>query len=358
MPVKVAENRWDPVGAGLTLVLALALPLEKAKSMVTTLLKLGATSAQGDTEGVTAFHKFVQADVESLVDVLRDDDKTGFKAALNHIAFTSYQNKPEAPIQAAVENGNLDLVLKLLDSGALAEIDFETWLKSAKQFIKSRLHTYEQNKILYQTTVQQPLILALQSANPAIALELIERGADVNSMTTRAYSKITSRYSYYNGESALDLVRSSLGKLGKYKGEGKLAEPRWPQNMTEFLQKFEPGTYAHYMVSKDIEDVQMKYRRNRFLYDGEQNKIASRLGVQEKTEAIQNLIDVLKKIEQLLLEKGAKTFKELHPDTKDNDHLTFLRNVPEIFDFEYNFDFTFGSVTDVTEARRAAYIKL
>ena len=100
--------------------------MEKAKEMAKTLLSLGATSAQADMTGVTAFHVFVEENAGSLLESLWESDPTGTKTAINHIAFYGY-NASNTSLQVAVQEGNLALVLKLLDHGAITHVDFETW---------------------------------------------------------------------------------------------------------------------------------------------------------------------------------------------------------------------------------------
>ena len=121
LPVKFKNN-----GVLLTLVLALALPVEKAKEMAQTLLALGATSAQADINGFTAFHRYVEANAESLLKSLWETDPVGAKTAINHMAFAD-SNTCETPLQLAARGGNLALVLKLLEQGAATHIDFEAW---------------------------------------------------------------------------------------------------------------------------------------------------------------------------------------------------------------------------------------
>ena len=125
LPVKFVQSGARQ-GALLTLVLALALPVEKAKEMAKTLLSVGATSAQADMNGVTAFHSYVEANAESLLESLWETDPAGTKTVVNHITFRDYSSCQTA-LQVAVQNGNLPLVLKLLDRGAVAQVDFETW---------------------------------------------------------------------------------------------------------------------------------------------------------------------------------------------------------------------------------------
>ena len=67
------------------MVLALSLPVEKAKEMVKTLLSLGATSAQADINGVTAFHRYAEENASELLELLWEMDKTGSRSAINHL---------------------------------------------------------------------------------------------------------------------------------------------------------------------------------------------------------------------------------------------------------------------------------
>lgn len=126
MPVKFLDQQKKPQAALLTLVLTLALPVEKAKEMAKTLLSLGAASAQADLKGVTAFHSIVEQNAESVLDSLWETDPNGTKTAINHIAFDGYSSS-NTPLQIAVREGNLALVLKLLEHGALPHVDLETW---------------------------------------------------------------------------------------------------------------------------------------------------------------------------------------------------------------------------------------
>lgn len=94
--------------------------------MAETLLSVGATSAQADMNGLTVFHQYVEQNAETLLKLLWETDPTGTKTAINHIAFRD-SSTSNTPLQVAVQKGNLALVLKLLDHGAIPHIDFETW---------------------------------------------------------------------------------------------------------------------------------------------------------------------------------------------------------------------------------------
>jgi ankyrin repeat protein len=126
LPVKFMNSQKVPSGSLLTLVLALALPVEKAVSMTKTLLSLGATSAQADMNGATAFQHYVEQNADSLIKTLLEMDKTGSKNAINHVLATENGNA-KTPLQAAVRKGNLTMALQLLEHGAATEVGFESW---------------------------------------------------------------------------------------------------------------------------------------------------------------------------------------------------------------------------------------
>lgn len=126
MPVKFLDREKKPSGSLLTLVLSLALPVEKAMSMTKLILSLGATCAQGDVKGITAFQSYVEKDSLPLVETLLETDPTGSKTAIKHVAVPDW-NHTQTSLDVAIRAGNVDMVSKLLDHGASVEIDFDTW---------------------------------------------------------------------------------------------------------------------------------------------------------------------------------------------------------------------------------------
>jgi hypothetical protein len=87
--------------------------------------------------------------------------------------------------------------------------------------------------------------------------------------------------------------------------------------------------------------------------------------VQGKREAIQEAIETLERIEKVLLEKGAKTYKDLFPEEakKEKDHPNYnaynhINNENTDVKNRYAYDFSFSNVIDVTPARKAAYLDL
>jgi hypothetical protein len=336
--------------------------------MADLLLKLGATSAQADPNGCTAFHRYVEAGEEDLVDTLLANDKTGIKAAINHMVCggSYWSSEINAPISTAIENGDVALVLKLLTAGAKSEIDFDTWLKSAKvSTMSDRLGDLERSREMYSESVEQPLITAIRLGNTDIAIKLLENGADPNPLDTITQQLIFREYqrNYYKGRSALDLVQSSLKKLRGYTGEKRgPVEPKQTPGLDEFLKRFTEGTYSHCLVSCQVEEHRYNFVEGKKQYEKEIKKNPEPKGVPEKREAIEELIAGFEAVEEALISRGGKRFTELRPDIKTNLRGdSSSRNSRRADDEDpkpFDYSFSFHNDRDMTEKRRDGYIEL
>ncbi|KAI1776724.1 ankyrin [Hypoxylon cercidicola] len=384
LPVKFGDGSYsNPNTAILTLVLALALPVDKAVRMAETLLSLGATSSQADANNITAFHRYVQSGQHKLIESLWENDKIGLKAAINHVAINGnfYKSTSTTPLMTAIDNGDPILVLKLLEAGAKPDIDFDSWLKSARVSFENKLRDYEPNKKRFIDTVEQPLIVAIRSLQPSSAIGLLERGADPNTLTSVSHNFIRSELSrrYNKGQAALDVVRDLLREFhqtkralpgsneppepgrrpGFYSTEmhSYLEHPSEPFGTTEFLGKFEEGTYQHWLVSTDIEEEFDDYKRDLEQFEEQKTKNASLKGLPEKLQAIEDMISQLEGVEKALEAKDAKTFKQQYPDIPDTEQSKSSSSKNDS-PSPYSLEFKFINTTDVTDARKAAYVKL
>ncbi|KAI0547666.1 ankyrin repeat protein [Xylaria curta] len=378
LPVKIGDGSYsNPNTAILTLVLALALPIEKAVQMCETLLSLGATSSQADINSITAFHRYIQNGNMKVIECLWDNDKLGLKTAINHVAVTgsSWRSNVTSPLMTAIDQGNAILVLKLLDAGAKPDIDFDSWLQGAKFSFENQLGDFNSNQIKFQDGTEQPLLIAIQSPQPAIALELLERGADPSPLTKGSWNVVRNEWSRRDnrGETALDVVRELLRELRKYEGESvprktqrnlfghsnsnQLSNTDELRGATEFVSQFTTNTYKHWLVSADIEAKTERLKRNLEALKKEEGKVSSLTGLKEKKEAIQDMVLQLEKVEKALLEKGAKTFEELYPDIKCTPQEPYRSNEKQP-DTGYSWQFTFKVVKDLTQTRNDAYLKL
>lgn len=333
--------------------------------MARLLLELGATSSQADSNGCTAFHRYVKNGSMELVDVLLDADKSGIKTAINHILIKGYYwTDISAPLHTAVEHGNVILVLKLLNAGALSQIDFDTWLKAAKVSPNhsSNLGNLEQSQKTFKNSLEQPLITAIRSADPTVALRLLENGADPNTLTSDTERLLVDEYRrrYTKGTSILDLVQKLIAKLSKYSGE-ETSTKKPPQALGRetYLNRFQPDTYSHWVVSQAVESSRKSDENQMKEYNKEQDELANMKGAPEKKEAIADAIRRLKTLEREIQNRGGKGFDELYPDIKTSENnysAPYSTLVSDPKDFSYSFSFTGEDF--MTETRRDGYVEL
>lgn len=132
--------------------------------------------------------------------------------------------------------------------------------------------------------------------------------------------------------------------------------PQGPRGTDEFVNRFEPNTYQHWVVSRDVQKILGEYEDQVKQFNKEMSKYKNSKGAEMKLAAIQDLAVQLEKVEEALLSYGAKTFKELYPDIQDPEasqsHTSDEDNAP------YNFKFDFKDVKDLTASRRDAYVRL
>ncbi|KAI1443934.1 ankyrin [Annulohypoxylon stygium] len=380
-PIKIGDGSYSsPNMAVLTMVLALALPVEKALLMAETLLSLGATSSQADMNGVTAFHRYVRSGSSELINCLWAKDKIGLKAAINHVSVTGsfYSCQAISPLSTAIDKGDPITVLKLLKEGAMPQINFDSWLKGARLTFEDQLRDYESNIQRYKDGTEQPLIIAIKSTHPSNAVELLEKGADPNTLTRASHNLIRNEWSrrYSKGRSALDVVHEFLREYRSFRDDliGALQprqmsqfyapvkniyfeRPVEPFGTAEFLSLFTEGTYQHWVVSTAIADEMDSYKKKLEEFEKERTKSAGDGEVAEKLEATQDLISQLEKVQEALLSKDAKTFKEQYPDIQEPP-VSSDKSSKNQDPVPYTFSFTFRNATDLTDARKDAYMKL
>ncbi|PTB62951.1 ankyrin [Trichoderma citrinoviride] len=371
LPVKFLNvpQYSNQAAAILTLTLALSLPTEKAKSMALLLLQLGATCSQADSDGCTAFHRYVEKGSVDMVGTLIESDPRGTQAAINHLFFGGHTWNPDVvlPLQTALDRGDPILVLKLLNAGASTEIDFDAWLKSAKVTPTQANHLAnpDMTKQRYRQSVEQPLITAIRSGDVESVIHLLEHGANPNALTRETENAMLneSQRNYTIGVTALDMVQRLIKKLREYDGEKPRTMYTKPEKLPDFepyLKDLEPGTYQHCVASYRIKEARERYQRDSDNYEKELRKVTNPKGVVEKANAIKEKIEELVKLEGILVAKGGLIFTELHPDIKMTGRTNDYYNsyMPH---YHYNKDepkILFHGDEFMTEARREGYLRL
>ncbi|KAF2817234.1 ankyrin repeat protein [Mytilinidion resinicola] len=367
LPIKLL-NDYDksPRAAILTLALSLQLPLEKAKKMTETLLELGASSAQADINQTTALHYFAGVNPE-LLPVLFEHDEPAAKRSINHLSVTGSAWSPfsQSPLMTAIESRNTIGVMKLLNAGAKTTIEFSDWMKSITvKYDEFASRDSKQNQSAFVRDLEQPIILAVQNKLPSVAIELLSRGADPNTLTKDTKQCITDEWmrSYRKMESLLDLVQEKLKTLREFTALTELKQPD-PRVVDgeDYLKELREGTYKHFAgnialnrAKKTDEVAQKQYERN--LEDAKNKK-----GITEKKRAVEGLILEFEKLEALLVQKESKTLKELHPDldlSKSNRGTNWNTRSQDPKPNPFKLEFGFNKVHDLDDEKRDAYLEL
>lgn len=382
--------------------------------MTETILGLGASCAQADLHGTTVLQQLVEENSTELLGVLLELDKVGVQKSINHIAFASYSTTLW-PLGTAAERGDLALVTQLLNAGAVSQVDFETWLKAAKQswyalaklpvtaasskvaiFFKmlpslasfpraeqaedalnvlwlrrhadkgslpsiesSLQYGLERNTEIFETNIEQPLVTAVQGSDPSCALELIKHGADVNSMTKDSMQALRREWHESKCETVLDIVRRYRRRLQDWERPIATAPALKNHGMDEALAQFQEGTWQHATVKTAVVRAKRSNEMDLDKYEKEKARIAGQEeGLQMKQAAIDFKIATLEQIEKELIARGGKTFEELHPGFfhSSKSRLSDEQQPQEWPKFKV--EFSFHGVSDLTEKRRVKYIEL
>lgn len=125
----------------------------------------------------------------------------------------------------------------------------------------------------------------------------------------------------------------------------------------------------YWMVSTDIRNLSQESEKESTTFGRDTNEALVRLGLQKKKEAIDDLRSQLAQVEDALVARGAKTFREQHPNIQDPPESLCVHasSDQEAQTYGYSFCFSdsptqlymqFREIPDLTEKRRAAYIDL
>lgn len=360
MPIKITnEYSKQPQGAILNLVLALSLPLDKAREMSRTLLELGASPAQADIARFTPVHYIAQSEYSELLSIYLEHDKPAVQRAINYLALFGRQywisNSPLcAPLMNALGAINPTAVKRLLEAGAKPVFEQGDFLKALKAQMPDRFGVGHTDDVL-DGGAKQPILFAVDHDLPLVAMDLLERGADPNTEIHPRWGK---------GQTVLDRVREVLGNLQEFLNNH---DPRqrhhWEPKPIEllfddetYLAEFQEDTYKRFVAK-----AQLKAERNALREAEERDKCETvdrvKSGMEEKKKAIEGLIRDYETLEAKLLDAKAKT-EELHPDTPQNPRVSHNQRAQkddEKEPFKVNFNFRTPELTDTS---REGYLQL
>ncbi|KAJ5803064.1 uncharacterized protein N7503_005514 [Penicillium pulvis] len=362
MPIKIL-NDWNrqPQASILNLVLVLALPLDKARSMSQTLLKLGASPARADLTQSTPLHYIAQSSYSDLLDVYLEHDGPALQRAINHLALTSDRFFRAdciffSTLMNAIATQNHKSAKKILEVGANPKFELE-YLMSA---IKSQLSVFHNVQCIVEQVkngVKQPILYAVEQDLPLIAIELLRRGADPNSeeVKTRGQAQYMT---------VLTCVRNSL----KSKREFLRADEEvircpfafrnrpfmFEKEDESYLAEYPPSSYRRFFATLQLKDAREERRK----YDegpGDQKATIAEPGLSEKKAAVTRLIREYELLEKELLARGAKTVTELHPELIQPPILPIstFQDQGDIFKIEFKFQ-----THVLTDTAREGYLQL
>lgn len=367
LPIKLLNDRdKSPRGAILTLVLSLNLPLEQAKDMTRTLLSLGATSVQADTNQTTTLHCIAMSDPD-LLETLIEEDEPATKRAINHLAVLGqyYHPSAQSPLMSAIASGHALAALKLLESGASPSIEFMDWMNSvASQFDRTARFLTNPDQKMFLRDIEQPIVLAIQNELPEVAIRLLEMGIDPNTLTKTTKENLdqNNTFSYSDMDTVLDIVRKKVSQLRAHvrstQDAGKPKEPRYQvKDDVDYLDGIEYGTYKHFIATSQLERAKKADTIARDNYERQLKTFVERQDSREKTDAIEDMAKRFEELEKILMDREAKTFEELHPDVKVNQrpvhNYDYQPWQPPPFEVAFCF-----VVPDLTDATRAGYSRM
>ncbi|KAI9818880.1 MAG: hypothetical protein M1827_007701 [Pycnora praestabilis] len=363
LPVKLLDSNKNARGAILTLALALQLPLEKAKAVTRTLLDLGATSAQADMNQTSALHYAVSHNVLGMLDVFFTYDEPAARSVLDHLSVTGAESNPrmENPLLAAIKIQNESAVEKILSLGAKAAIRFEDFMFSYKRKFDAKKDT-EHNIKIFQTSFEQPIEASITYELPATTQKLLEQDVDFNSPTRNGYNVLDNEYHrrYRKGQTNLDLVRQKLRELREYGGEGYPRDPPKDLESDEhYMKDLKETGYQRWSAEMDLLQLKNHHQHELEMYQQSVDRSKDEKlikDVNEKREAVSSMIKGFERAEKSLLDKGAKTFKELYPDIedpRDNRGHGWERPKPKPYETKFTFQ-----VSDLTATKKEGYLQL
>ncbi|PLN86818.1 ankyrin [Aspergillus taichungensis] len=321
LPIKLLEHGYHgtkPRGAILSLVLALALPSEKAMPMVEKLLQLGATPTQADLGHRTPVHYVAASTHVELLDVFTRLSPSATLKAINYVSCTNpswWRNNASTPLMIAIDARNTDVAIRTLENGATLSVD---WAKRAQHLV-NKLRTSELERML-ASHCSQPIILAVLKDLPRLALEMVTRGCDPNTLTKEGHeTRYTSKKTIHERRlhmprTLLEAVREQIEEV-RSRAMGEDCKPPRPLPSDEVcLEGFPMGSYKRWHAAHQLKDARLKYKQALRQYKTTMKHLTGEKA--ERQRIYNQKLELYEKLEAALLDRGAKTFFELFPNTK------------------------------------------
>lgn len=325
LPIKLVHaHNNSPSSAIMPLVLATSLQGEDMLAQTRSLLSLGASSAQADMKLVTALQYFVVAAPRALPLILDHDGPAG-RRVLNHVTFPDdrhyYGNGGfDTALSLAIRAKDEGTAQYLLQHGAEPEVSFESF-KHSRPDIHASPARYGPgppcDENMLKEKITQPVFLAAKYELPDLVWKLIDLNVDVNSINQVGYSLMSQGHSYHRGSSLLDTVLAAIGKLENPVKEKEVEFPEPLKSDDHYSVGLEPGSYRFWKANHDLKHAKEEYSRDEETAEQERTKIRPTGAKEMKQSALQSLLDRYRSLERTLRARGAKTFKDLYPNSPE-----------------------------------------
>lgn len=316
LPIKVVDSySRNPQHAIMTLVLAAQLSGSTSLDITKELISLGASSAQGDMQRITALHYLVATRKMLLFKAYLENDGAAARSVLNHLSLQDiyWRSQSDTPLTTAIKSGDEKLVDTLLDYGAKPFIDIDEFAAAYTQTNEDRV-TYgrrdrdvDVGEIWKKNTVQ-PLFLATRNDMPNVIGKLLDAGVDINTIDIEGYEAIT-RYKtggvayIVRGGTLLDAVVAKIhdleSALNHHLELPKLIALEEDQS---YLQASEPGSYERWYLSQTVhvaKNIVQQWQEER---TSRLKQEEDRLGKQQRVYALRALQERFVSLKDRLLQ--------------------------------------------------------
>ncbi|CAZ82771.1 unnamed protein product [Tuber melanosporum] len=327
IPMKIFERMYGrpkmPKAAVLVLALIYQLPKEKQAEMATTLLRVGARTSQADNfSKATGLLHAVMHDATPVLEKMFELDGLGATSVLNQVSAHNVQNEVTTPLIAALrkagEGKSLDIANYLLDRGAAGHVKFDEF----HRYLKTRYNTTYQghNTNHYYKELKQTIEISIECESAcALIPRLIKAGADPSTIA----SSTATRWDFNQatgplqtpGETVLDQLRNKIEAYRNFlNAEPEVVAVRSEEPLpASFLDSFPEGSWERFTA----EFAWKRENKAREIRSGGFGRQPTRFGVSRTAntkEEVEGLLRLFEETEKVLLEAGAKTFKELYPE--------------------------------------------
>jgi len=315
LPIKVVDMySRNPKHAVMTLVLAAQLSGSTSLDVTKELISLGASSAQGDMQQITAIHYLVAKRKVLLLKACLEEDGAAARSVLNHLTLQDvfWRSESDTPLTTAIKYRDEELVYNLLDFGAKPSIDVDDFAAAYTQKNESR-PTYgwrgcdtDVAEIWKKNTVQ-PIFLAMKNDMPSVIAKLLDAGVDINAMDVEGYEAVA-RYKdgvgyAVPGGTLLDAVVARIRDLDSAMNHHfELPKPIALEDDPAYLEASNPGSYERWFLSKTVHvarNIVQQWQEER---DGKLQQEEDRRGKQQRVDALRALHERFVSVRDRLLQ--------------------------------------------------------